>query len=55
MGARDGALDAALAYSDVIFAGAAAVWLFNTLASAVRGTGNMLLPAASCSAAAHSW
>jgi MATE family, multidrug efflux pump len=45
MGARDGALAAALAYSDVIFAGAAAVWLFNTLASAVRGTGNMLLPA----------
>ena len=46
MGARDGALAAALAYSNVIFAGAAAVWLFNTLASAVRGTGNMLLPAA---------
>ena len=45
MGARDGALAAALAYSNVIFAGAAAVWLFNTLASAVRGTGNMLLPA----------
>jgi putative MATE family efflux protein len=45
MGARAGALDAALAYSNVIFAGAAAVWLFNTLASVVRGTGNMLLPA----------
>jgi Na+-driven multidrug efflux pump len=45
MGARAGALDAALAYSNVIFAGAAAVWLFNTLASAVRGSGNMLLPA----------
>jgi putative MATE family efflux protein len=45
MGARDGAMAAALAYSNVIFAGAAAVWLFNTLASAVRGTGNMLLPA----------
>src|SRR5499425_1501776 len=45
MGARDGALTAALAYSNVIFAGAAAVWLFNTLAAAVRGTGNMLLPA----------
>ena len=45
MGARGGALDAALAYSNVIFAGAAAVWLFNTLASVVRGTGNMLLPA----------
>jgi putative MATE family efflux protein len=46
MGARDGALEAALAYSNVIFAGAAAVWLFNTLASVIRGTGNMLLPAA---------
>ena len=45
MGARDGLLAAALAYSNVIFAGAAAVWLFNTLASAVRGAGNMLLPA----------
>ena len=43
MGARAGALDAALAYSNVIFAGAAAVWLFNTLASVVRGGGNMLL------------
>src|SRR5207249_8181683 len=45
MGAHDGALAAALAYSNVIFAGAAAVWLFNTLASVIRGTGNMLLPA----------
>jgi MATE family, multidrug efflux pump len=45
MGARGGALEAALAYSNVIFAGAAAVWLFNMLASVVRGTGNMLLPA----------
>lgn len=45
MGARAGALEAALAYSNVIFGGAAAVWLFNTLASVIRGTGNMLLPA----------
>src|SRR3989454_2642718 len=45
MGAHGGALDAALAYSNVIFAGAVAVWLFNTLASVVRGSGNMLLPA----------
>lgn len=45
MGARAGALDAAVAYSTVIFAGSAAVWLFNTLASVVRGTGNMALPA----------
>ena len=45
MGAHGGALDAALAYSDVIFAGAAAFWLFNTLAAVIRGTGNMRLPA----------
>lgn len=45
MGGVDGTLAAALAYSDVVFAGALLVWLFNTLASIVRGTGNMLLPA----------
>ena len=45
MGAHGGALDAALAYSNVIFAGAAAFWLFNTLAAVIRGTGNMRLPA----------
>jgi MATE family, multidrug efflux pump len=45
MGATGGALDAALAYSNVIFAGAAAFWLFNTLAAVIRGTGNMRLPA----------
>ncbi|TMQ15383.1 MAG: MATE family efflux transporter [Candidatus Rokuibacteriota bacterium] len=46
IGARDGALEAAVAYSRVVFAGAVAVWLFNILASVVRGTGNMVLPAA---------
>lgn len=46
MGARGGALTAALAYSRVIFAGAAVVWLFNSLAAVVRGSGNMVLPAA---------
>ena len=45
MGATGGALDAALAYSNVIFGGAAAFWLFNTLAAVIRGTGNMRLPA----------
>ncbi len=45
MGATGGTLAAALAYSNVIFAGAVLVWLFNTLASVVRGTGNMQLPA----------
>ncbi|HEX6082705.1 MAG TPA: MATE family efflux transporter, partial [Methylomirabilota bacterium] len=42
----DGAvLAAAMAYSRVIFGGALAYWLLNTLGSIVRGTGNMTLPA----------
>lgn len=45
MGAAGGTLAVALAYSNVIFAGAVLVWLFNTLASVVRGTGNMRLTA----------
>jgi Na+-driven multidrug efflux pump len=45
MGAHDGALEAALAYSNVVFAGALAPWMFNTLASVVRGTGVMVVPA----------
>jgi putative MATE family efflux protein len=45
MGGRDGALSAALAYSNVVFGGAAAYWLYNTLSSVVRGSGNMALPA----------
>ena len=35
----------ALAYSNVVFAGALAVWVANTLSSVLRGTGNMLVPA----------
>jgi len=46
MGGRDGALAAALSYSTVIFSGAVAFWMFNTLGSVIRGTGNMVLPAA---------
>jgi MATE family, multidrug efflux pump len=46
MGGRDGALAAAVSYSTVIFTGAVAVWMFNTLGSIIRGTGNMILPAA---------
>ncbi len=38
-------LDAALRYSNVVFAGTVLLWLMNALASAVRGTGNMLVPA----------
>ena len=45
MGGRDGALAAALTYSNLVFAGAFAPWLYNTLASAVRGSGNMTVPA----------
>jgi putative MATE family efflux protein len=45
MGGRGGALDAAQAYSIVVFAGACAPWLFNTLGSVIRGTGNMAVPA----------
>ena len=46
MGGRGAALEAALTYSGVVFAGACAPWLFNTLASVVRGTGTMAVPAA---------
>jgi len=46
LGGRGAVLDQALAYSTVIFAGAIAVWVMNMLASAIRGSGNMLIPAA---------
>jgi MATE family, multidrug efflux pump len=52
LGGRDDVLDAALTYSTVIFAGAITPWLFNTLASIVRGTGNMTLPAAAIAGSA---
>jgi putative MATE family efflux protein len=46
LGARGGALDAAVAYSNLAFGGGAlAVWLMNTLANVVRGTGTMAVPA----------
>jgi MATE family, multidrug efflux pump len=46
MGGSGTALAAALTYSHVIFGGAVAYWLHNTLGAVVRGTGNMALPAA---------
>jgi putative MATE family efflux protein len=46
MGGTDGALAAALAYSNVVFGGAVIVWLLSSLVSVVRGTGQMLVPAA---------
>ncbi|WP_454675187.1 MATE family efflux transporter [Achromobacter pestifer] len=46
LGAEDEALDAALAYSNVIFGGIVLMWLMNAFASVIRGTGNMLVPGA---------
>jgi putative MATE family efflux protein len=45
MGGSGAALDAALAYSTVVFSGALFVWLVNGLASLLRGSGEMLVPA----------
>jgi putative MATE family efflux protein len=45
MGGEGAALDAALAYSNVAFSGNALLWIMNALASVIRGTGNMLVPA----------
>ena len=45
MGGTGASLDAALTYSNWIFAGAVLVWMFNSLAAVIRGTGNMALPA----------
>lgn len=44
MGGKGAALDAALAYSNALFAGALVIWFTNVLAAVVRGAGNMLLP-----------
>lgn len=41
----EGSLTAALTYSNIVFAGASLLWVFNTLASILRGTGNMIVPA----------
>jgi putative MATE family efflux protein len=45
MGGSGASLDAALTYSGVVFAGAILVWLFNSLANVIRGSGNMAVPA----------
>jgi putative MATE family efflux protein len=52
LGGQGETLGHALAYSNVLFAGAAAVWFANTLASILRGSGNMLVPAAALIGAA---
>jgi putative MATE family efflux protein len=45
LGGHGETLDQALRYSDTLFTGAVFVWLANTLASALRGSGNTLTPA----------
>jgi putative MATE family efflux protein len=45
LGGRGESLGQALAYSNVLFSGAVLVWLANTFASVLRGTGNTLVPA----------
>lgn len=45
MGGSGAALEAALVYSHWIFAGAVLVWLLNSLAAVLRGSGNMAVPA----------
>lgn len=44
MGGRDGSLEAAMAYSNIVFGGVITTWVLNALASVIRGTGNMLVP-----------
>jgi putative MATE family efflux protein len=46
LGGRGRVLDEARNYSQVLFSGAIAIWLVNTLASVLRGTGDMRLPSA---------
>ena len=49
MGGEGAGLEAALQYSNIVFAGAWLVWLMNALASVLRATGNMLVPSVSIS------
>ena len=45
MGGRDASLAKAVTYSNIIFAAAIPLWLFNSFAAMIRATGNMVLPA----------
>jgi len=45
LGGRGPSLSVALAYSNIVFAGVILIWLFNTLANIIRGTGNTFVPA----------
>lgn len=45
LGGRGAVLDGAVAYAQIAFGGGVAMWLANTFASVLRGTGNMSAPA----------
>ena len=45
MGGEGASLAAATTYSNIVFAGAVLLWLYNSLAAIIRGAGNMILPA----------
>jgi putative MATE family efflux protein len=45
LGGHGESVESALRYSNVVFAATPLVWLMNALASIIRGTGNMLVPA----------
>ncbi len=45
LGGSGASLAHAVSYSNIVFGGAAAVWLCNILANVLRGTGNMAVPA----------
>jgi putative MATE family efflux protein len=52
LGASGTVLEAARAYSNILFAGGLSVWMFHTLASVLRGTGDMRTPASALAAVA---
>ena len=53
LGGSGASLAAALTYSNVVFSGAILIWIFNSLANVIRGTGNMAVPAiVTCAGAA---
>jgi putative MATE family efflux protein len=52
LGGQGRVLEEATAFSNVLFTGAIGVWLTNTLASILRGTGNMKVPSATLLATA---
>lgn len=52
LGGAGGTLAQALAYSNLLFTGAVFVWIANTLASVLRGSGNTFVPAVALAGAA---